>query len=175
MTADSGGCALPIEASGTYTITFSGSGLAGDVARTVAVGGSSFLLDLVVGQSTGGEPEAITGAASAVSQTGASLNGIVNANGQDVDYYFEYGTTGQYGEISDVFSTSANTSIRVDVSGLTEGTLYHYRLVAVTDAVTVYGNDRSLVTTTRVDNASQHASGGGGGGSGGCFIQIINR
>jgi hypothetical protein len=93
VTADSGGYAMPILEAGTYTVSFSGSGISSETIRTVSVEGHSQLLDLVYINGDPGGAEAITGSASAISQRTARLNGTVNANGQDVDYYFEYGPT----------------------------------------------------------------------------------
>jgi hypothetical protein len=47
ITGDAGGYAIPIEATGTYSVTFSGGGMGpGSVVRTVDVGADSVLLDL---------------------------------------------------------------------------------------------------------------------------------
>lgn len=174
VTADSGGYAIPILAAGTYTVTFSGSGIASQATRTVSMGSQSFLLDLV-SNGDPGDPEAITGSASAILQNTVQLNGIVNANGHDVDYYFEYGPTTQYGDISDAFSTTANANIVIALSALSAGTRYHFRLVVVTEAATIYGNDRSFETAPADGSDPQNPeSGGGSGGSGGgCFIDTI--
>ena len=173
VTADSGGYAIPVDA-GTYTVTFSGSGLAGDETRTVTVGDSSFLLDLAYNGGSPSQPEAVTGAAGSITRTTARLNGRVNANGRDVDYYFEYGATTQYGDVSDVFQTTANQDIAVALSGLSAGTLYHHRLVVVSDTETVYGNDRSFTTATDDTEDPQSPDSSGGGGGGGCFVQTLH-
>ncbi len=47
VTADSGGYAFPILAPGTYTVTFSGATLSGDVTRSVTIAAQSLLLDLL--------------------------------------------------------------------------------------------------------------------------------
>ena len=47
ITSIAGGYALPITASGTYEVTFSGSALNGEVVTTVMIGNDSVLLDLV--------------------------------------------------------------------------------------------------------------------------------
>ena len=100
----------------------------------------------------------------------------MNANGKDVDYYFEYGPTTQYGDISEVFSTAANQHIAIAVSELYPGTVYHFRLVVVTDTGTINGNDRSFETVPADGSESQappiSSSGGGGGG---CFIGTVIR
>jgi hypothetical protein len=170
VTGDSGGYAFPIGQSGTYTVTFSGPGVESGTTRTVVVGSQSVLLDLLYSGGLPGGAEAVTGIAAAISQSSAQLSGIVNANGLDVDYYFEYGPTTQYGEISDLFSTTANGSIQIDISNLSVGTLYHYRLVVVTDTETVYGSDRSFESLSAIAQLGQSPSGSGGGG-GGCFIR----
>ncbi|MEE4111557.1 MAG: hypothetical protein V2I40_02000, partial [Desulfobacteraceae bacterium] len=174
VTADSGGYAMPILDAGTYAVSFSGPGISGETTRWVAVESQSRLLDLVYINGEPGDAEAITGSASAISQRTAQLNGTVNANGQDVDYYFEYGPTTQYGDISDGFSTTGNQGIAIAVSALSPGALYHFRLVVVTDTNTIYGNDRSFETAAADDSAPpippRSSSGGGGGG---CFIGAV--
>jgi len=174
VTADSGGYAMPILDAGTYTVSFSGSGISGETIRTVIVDSRSLLLDLATINGDPGDAEAITGSASTVSQYTAQLNGTVNANGQDVDYYFEYGPTTQYGDISEVFSTTANQHITIPVSALIEGTVYHFRLVVVTDTDTINGNDRSFETAPAggSDPSIPLSSSSGGGG---CFIGTIFR
>ncbi len=175
VTADSGGYAMPILEAGTYTVTFSGSGISGETIRTVAVDNQSQLLDLVYINGEPGGADAITGSASAISQRTAQLNGTVNANGQDVDYYFEYGPTTQYGDISDVFSTTANQGIAIAVSALSPETLYHFRLVVVTDTDTINGNDRSFETGPADGSDPQAPPSSSGGGGGGCFIGSVFR
>ena len=175
VTADSGGYAMPILDAGTYTVSFIGSGIGGGTIRTVAVEDQSQLLDLVYINGDPGGADAITGSASAISQRTARLNGTVNANGQDVDYYFEYGPTTQYGDISDVFSTTANQGIAIAVSALSPGTLYHFRLVVVTDTGTIDGNDRSFETAVAGGSAPPIPPSSSGGGGGGCFIDSVFR
>ncbi len=106
----------------------------------------SLLLDLVTINGDPGDAEAITGSASVISQHTAQLNGIVNANGQDVDYYFEYGPTTQYGDISDVFSTTANQDISIAVSGLCRRAPYTISGWCRHRHDTINGNDRSFET-----------------------------
>ena len=176
VTADSGGYAIPLLEAGTYMVSFSGSGISGETIRTVTVDSQSLLLDLVTINGDPGDAEAITGSASAISANTAQLNGIVNPNGKDVDYYFEYGPTTHYGDISEVFSTTANQPIAIAVSELSPGTLYHFRLVVVTDTDTINGNDRSFETAPADGSESQappiSSSGGGGGG---CFVGTVIR
>ena len=44
-----------------------------------------------------GEPVVLTGNATAITSTSATVNGTVNPEGQATTYYFEYGTTTSYG------------------------------------------------------------------------------
>ncbi len=175
VTADSGGYAMPILDAGTYTVSFIGSGIGGGATRTVAVGSQSLLLDLVTINGVPGDAEAITGSASAISVNTTQLNGVVNANGKDVDYYFEYGPTTQYGDISEVFSTTANQPIATAVTDLIAGTLYHFRLVVVTNTDTIYGNDRSFETAPAGVSDPPLPPSSSGGGGGGCFISTVLR
>ena len=175
VTADSGGYAMPVLDAGTYTVSFIGSGIGGGATRTVAIADQSQLLDFVALNGDPGDAEAITGSASAISGSTAQLNGTVNANGQDVDYYFEYGPTTQYGDISEGFSTTANQTIAIAVSDLSPGILYHFRLVAVTDTGTIEGNDRSFQTAAAGVSAPPIPPSSSGGGGGGCFIDSVFR
>jgi uncharacterized repeat protein (TIGR02543 family) len=75
----------------------------------------------------------------------AGLNGSVNPGGSDYTVYFEYGTTTAYGSTASaspasVSGTSA-VSISANLTGLRLNTLYHYRLVAVSDSGIYYGQD----------------------------------
>jgi hypothetical protein len=60
VTSNSGGYSIPIEAPGTYEVTFSGSTLDEDVVKTVLIGDDSVLLDMVYvaasGQPGNGDP-----------------------------------------------------------------------------------------------------------------------
>lgn len=175
VTADSGGYAIPITAAGTYEVSFSGSSISGTVDRTVAVGTKSVLLDLqyAAGSDT---PEVNTAAATSITSSTASLNGTVNANGTNTTYYFEYGQTAAYGDTTGSYSTSANSSVAITVTGLTPATTYHFRLVANNSNGTSYGADRSFQTASAGGPASSSGGGGGGGGGGGaCFVSAAGR
>jgi hypothetical protein len=81
---------------------------------------------------------AITGPATAVSSTGATLNGTVNPNSNATTYHFDFGPTGAYGTrvpASDagVGSDAADHVVSAAIGGLAPNTTYHYRVVA-TDA-----------------------------------------
>jgi hypothetical protein len=95
---------------------------------------------------------ASTGPATAVSSTGATLNGTVNPNSNATTYHFDFGTTGAYGTrvpASDagVGSNAVDHVVSVAIGGLAPNTTYHYRVVA-TDAVgfTTTGADVGFTT-----------------------------
>jgi alpha-tubulin suppressor-like RCC1 family protein len=92
-------------------------------------------------------------AAIAVTGTGATLRGSVNANGNSVAMSFEYGLDTRYGDVAAAGTASgtSDTAVNALVSGLTPGTTYHFRTVASGIGGTVSGAD--LTFTTLSDNA----------------------
>ena len=98
----------------------------------------------------GQAPTATTQAACCLSTTGATLNGIVNANYASTVVTFEYGTTTSYGQTvtatqSPVTGTT-NNNVSANITELTAGTTYHFRVKAVNSMGTTYGNDKSFTT-----------------------------
>jgi hypothetical protein len=96
-----------------------------------------------------GAPRVTTDAATALSSTGATLNGTVNPNGNATTYYFEYGPTKTYGTKTAVVnagSGNARQPASQAVSGLTASTTYHFRLVATNAAGTTTGKDKAFTT-----------------------------
>jgi plastocyanin len=95
-------------------------------------------------------PVVSTGSASAVSETGAMLNGTVNPSEQATSYFFEYGTTTAYGQKTTEESAGSGTTAvpeSATVSGLSPATDYHFRLVAKNATGTSPGADRTFATT----------------------------
>lgn len=118
-------------------------------------------------------PSATTGSAD-VNGASATLSGSVNPNGVATSYYFEFGTTANYGQQTppqSAGSGSSAVSVSGSLSGLAANATYHYRLVAVgpNGAVSI-GGDRTFMTagaaTTRLGLfghtafADQHGVGG---------------
>jgi hypothetical protein len=98
-------------------------------------------------------PVVSTGQASGVSETGATLHGTVNPNGEAVsECRFEYGTEASYGQSVQCAQTPAeigNGAGAVAVSaelGLQPRTTYHFRLDAVNANGTRRGKDETLYT-----------------------------
>jgi hypothetical protein len=92
--------------------------------------------------------QVVTTAATAITQTAATLNGSVNACSQTVVTSFEYGLTTSYG--SSVAATpspvtgNTATGISAALTSLTINTLYHYRAVGTVGATKYYGADISF-------------------------------
>jgi hypothetical protein len=94
-------------------------------------------------------PLAVTGAATQVSGSSATLTGSVNPRGSETTCYFQYGPTTAYGAQTPTATAGASaspTKVSQAISGLELGTTYHYRLVAVSAAGTADGQDHTFTT-----------------------------
>jgi hypothetical protein len=95
------------------------------------------------------EPVISTGNATAITSTSATLNGMVNPEGQATTYYFEYGSTTNYGSQTPTTSAGSGTasaSVSAPVASLVPNETYHYRLVATNPSGTTLGSDVSFKT-----------------------------
>jgi phosphodiesterase/alkaline phosphatase D-like protein len=103
-------------------------------------------------------PSATSDAATSVSSTLATLNGIVNANNSSTTVTFEYGPTTSYGSTitasTSPVSGSSNTPITATISGLTANTTYHCRVKAVNCGGTSNGNDQTFTTSCTAPSAT---------------------
>jgi len=99
----------------------------------------------------------LTEAASDVGQSEATLNATVNPEneGRQASYRFEYGPTTSYGQsapaagLLSAGSVLLNNQLHQTISGLAEGSTYHYRVVAGDTREgreqTTFGEDHSFV------------------------------
>ena len=97
-------------------------------------------------------PTVITGSATGITSTSATLTGTINPNGQATTYHFDYGRTTTYGgRTPDAAAGSANTAASANavLTGLARKTLYHYRLVATNPGGTTVGADATFTTRPR--------------------------
>ena len=97
-------------------------------------------------------PEPLTGPASDVSASAATLGGTVNPAGTATAFYFEYGTTSGYGHQTPAQPAVSGTQpvpVSAPVSGLAAATTYHYRVVALRGSIAFPGPD-STFTTRRI-------------------------
>jgi alpha-tubulin suppressor-like RCC1 family protein len=96
-------------------------------------------------------PTVVTNPASSITQTSATLNATVNANGGEVsECELEYGTTTSYGSSAPCTpspgSGTSPVAASASVGGLRPNTTYHFRIVATNQAGTSYGADQALTT-----------------------------
>ncbi len=95
-------------------------------------------------------PAATTGTAKDVTQTTATLTGAVDPKGAATTYHLEYGTSDSYGLSTaekSAGSGSGSVSVEAAISGLTNATTYHFRVVATNPAGVARGADRTFATT----------------------------
>jgi len=105
--------------------------------------------------------EAVTNAATNVTSSSATLNGSVNPFGRATTWYFEYGTSTNYGSKTSLQSAGSGTSsvaVSAPVSGLSVGKTYHFRIVAMNTAGTAFGHDATFSTGTAPSAVTQAAS-----------------
>jgi len=95
-------------------------------------------------------PAVVTTDATAITTSGATLNGTVNPNGGTGTVTIEYGLTTAYGNSLTATPGSVTgivaTNVSGSVSGLTPYTTYHYRVVSTNSGGTTNGNDMTFVT-----------------------------
>lgn len=112
--------------------------------------GTAFGTDITFSTS-GQAPTSVTQPATNVSGTVATLNGAVNANYLTTIVTFEYGTTTSYGQTVTATQSpvtgSSNTNVSASITGLIEGTIYHFRVKAVNSLGTSDGSDVTFTTT----------------------------
>jgi len=116
-------------------------------------------------------PTVTTNAASGVTNSGAILNGTVNANNASTTVTFQYGLSTEYestvtADQSPVTGNS-NTAVSKAITGLTPNTTYHFRVVGVNSSGTTYGGDLTFATSSCTFSINPtSASGVAAGGSG---------
>ena len=98
-------------------------------------------------------PTAATQAASNVTTSGATLNGMVDPNGTATSYQFEFGPTAAYGSFAPAGPASVGAgsdpiAVTQTIGGLAAAATYHYRVVAVRGATRVNGADQTFTTVS---------------------------
>lgn len=121
----------------------------------------AYVLKLAAGGATQPVPAVVTSAATAVTTTSGTLNGTINAAGELTTDSFQYGLTTAYG--TTVVATpptstgTTATAISKVLTGLTPGTLYHYRAKGTNSAGAAFGTDQTFTTlpTTGIGNRAR--------------------
>jgi hypothetical protein len=118
--------------------------------RLVTSGALALLLvAILAGTAKATAPVVTTKAATEVWGASANLHGTVNPTSLATTYWFEYGTTTAYG--SKTAETSAGSGFlpveeSARITGLTPGSVYHFRILAKNASGTSKGSDAILIT-----------------------------
>ncbi len=160
---------LSIPASGTTTVTitntdFSKSGgyVVSDylvISGSAASGGATFYAGANSTDNGGNSGWIFTDAAtplistlgvSNLGTTTMTLNGSIDTLGGESGgwAYFEYGTSTEYGYETTHVEKSATGTFSADITGLNQGTSYHYRAVFTYSGGTVTGEDLEFTTSS---------------------------
>ena len=97
-------------------------------------------------------PSVVTGSASGVGQSSATVSGSVTPNGEATTFGFDYGITTVYGAQApappdpNVGSASSAEPVWATLAGLAANTTYHFRIVATSAGGTSYGGDQTFTT-----------------------------
>lgn len=114
--------------------------------------------------SPSGPPSAATGEATSLSETGATLHGTVNPDGEATKYVFDYGATTAYGQHSTEVTLPATDHtghpVSATLTGLAPGAAYHFRLVATNPKGTAEGSDGVFTTASPFSPPSEPPPGG---------------
>jgi hypothetical protein len=94
-----------------------------------------------------------TKAATNLTKFTATLNGVFNGDGEDIQFYFDYGADATYGKTTAVPPGNSNgtgtgpQNVSATITGLVANGTYHFRLVAHNAFGYNYGPDQIVVTT----------------------------
>jgi uncharacterized repeat protein (TIGR01451 family) len=91
-------------------------------------------------------PSVTTLGASGITSNSVVLNGYVIPNGAPATYYFEYGPTASYGNVTGSSTVGSTQTVALAIGGLAASTTYHYRIDAYDSAGTNYGADVAFTT-----------------------------
>ncbi|MGO9763440.1 MAG: hypothetical protein ACLP1Q_19485 [Solirubrobacteraceae bacterium] len=124
------------------------SGLLLSPLLTALMSGPDNSYALHIGPNEPAPPTVVTQEASSASQISAKLHATVNPNGEpESGCRFEYGTSTSYGaSIPCEWAPGAGFNVYAPITGLSEDTTYHYRIVATNTLGTSYGSDETVTT-----------------------------
>jgi hypothetical protein len=114
-------------------------------AYTVSGGEGSFTTAVIAGA-----PVSVTYPATAIGSQTVTLNGSSTPTGLSTTALFQYGTSSNYTGTSSTFDAGAGVSavnVSKTITGLSQGTLYVYRLQSTNSSDTTNGLELSFTTT----------------------------
>jgi hypothetical protein len=147
----------PFTGSGAEPVSAMVGGLGSDTAYRFRVVSSSEKGDSQGAALAFATPKAVnlqTGVAANLTGAGATLNGTIDPEGVELEECkFEYGTDTSYGQTvpcaespAAIGSGEGPVPVHADVSGLSGGTTYHFRLAAKNSLGAISGADASFLT-----------------------------
>jgi uncharacterized repeat protein (TIGR01451 family) len=154
----------------TYTPS---SNLAGSTAYTVRIGDAAtdstglamhgaFESRFTTGAtSTNARPSINSFSSSGMTDTTASLAAAVTPNGVATTVFFEYGLTTGYGTSvpsQGIGNGNSPINVNANLSGLTPGTTYHYRVYATNSVGTTFGADATFDTSAPLPQVTTTAA-----------------
>jgi hypothetical protein len=100
---------------------------------------------------TRGNPPAIaaTGPVTALSEHTATVTAVINPNGQQTTWYFQYGLSTSYTSqtVPQILPAGKKpVTVAQQLLALQAGTVFHYRIVAVNRGIHEAGNDATFMT-----------------------------
>ncbi len=118
-------------------------------------GGSGFIISTAITAATATGVQSGTGKvvitslattlpATAVSDGGATLNGVAQVGSVSATYHFDYGTTTSYGTSTPETALSSGAPVSASITNLTAGRTYHYRLVVTVGGRVYDAGDREF-------------------------------
>jgi len=105
-------------------------------------------------------PAATTGTATSITQSSATLNGVVNSLGLGgLSWHFQWGPSTSYGNQTPNTTSAAfgSEGVAATISGLPAGSTIHYQLVVSDSEGTSFGADQILQTAPSVPAAAPPA------------------
>jgi PKD repeat protein len=116
---------------------------------------------VIVSLATPGPPAVVTGPASDIAGTGATLHGTVDPRRVVTAIYFEWGRSKNYENATVPQSVAAGTGavpVASALGGLSPATTYHYRLIGFNDDGIDVGADASFTTAQPPEAVTEPAS-----------------
>ena len=110
------------------------------------------------GYNTTGAPLAMTNGPASVSANSAVLNGSINPNNLQTQFWFDFGATSSFGQKTSVQSLNAGNSWQLvagNLSGLETGKTYYYRVAAQNNSGTSFGEIRSFTALATNQSGGQ--------------------